>query len=1755
MDSLIQFGPWTDGNTVSVILTSSAPCATVGGDTAIAIIDTTAGGAPSVSITQLPGSPVCDGDLIRFEATPSGGGGSPSYEWFVDGAPQFVDSAVFETTLLAAGSPYSVSVQLTSSASCVSPNTATDDVQVTVTNSVSPSVSIVANPNGPVCPGENVDFEANLVGEGSNPVINWFVNGVLQGLGPSFTYGPAPGPGTDSISVELVSSASCAITDTVLDFYILQIQSNVPAEVSISQNPNNPVCNGDDVEFTASATGGGTAPQFDWYLNGGLQQSGVNLDIITIPGIKDMDVVAVVMTSSNPPGCTSPNSDSDTVFIQGSSSVPLFVEIVQSPAGDLCIGQTVTYTANITGGGVNPSYQWNVIPPGGAPISNLSSITLTTVASGGAMNPFEIEEGNNLITLNLTADPNSCNSGDSYLAFQTTEVSSAVAPMVSLSQTPANPVCLGDNVSFTTTVSGEGTSPVYNWYENNSLVATNSTGTYNSNSLQDSAVVVVELVSNGCGASPTAYDTLVIDIQTPIIPTVDIEVTPGTQVCDGGALRFVALATGQGDNPSYRWFEGTNFFGNGDTIIRTFTSPGPYQIAVMLKKDLACGAGPSIVYDTVDITINPTPQVTVSQNPDTTCNGDLVNLESEVLGFGFGSQYVWRRLTAPSGIVAAGADLTSVQVTASNGDQFRLTVINPSTCGPDSLFDDITIIGAGSVTPSVTIDMTPINPICPQEVITLRVGSQSGQGANPSYRWYVNGGLKDIDSVYTTNELDDFDSVSVVLTSSASCATTPTASDHIIIREIDSTVTIIGDTLFCYGSDSVLLVSNDSSIGSNYYWIETVSGDTVGFSDSIYVDTTGFYAVTVYNGRGCPETSRTIEVQAPLPYGDTIIAANVDSCFGETIELSTVGSSIDANYSLSWLYGLDTIAGAHDSTFNAPWTGVYYLEASNSACSDTVGPAIITIQPRIDSLLSIVRGDSILCEDDTVFLKVPAIQGNAVAGKTGLVNTNVAGIAGPGSRTVEAWVKTDTDMTILTWGTGAGLYSVRVQADGRVRLQAGGGGSVVTNTATVDDNNYHHVSVVYDSAGGANLSGVKIYVDGVDEAVIAAPLGVTSGSQNIQIGTAAGAGNSIIDELRVWTTALDSASIAHNRLTPLSGSEPNLYGLWNFEDTAGSTVKNAVDATVGGVANIGIDSGFYRAPLSAPRYRWIDTVNSIVLQDSTINYFAYDTTVSLVVRINNGSCESYSNQIDLREVIFDDSLNLLLGNGQPLSIGCFGDSVAFESRETDPGVVYQWFYGWDSIPGATNQSYGSTKTGIYTVRLTKEGCTKASRSQAIRNAPDYDGTVTYDTDTICEDGSVELVVNSVNTNAWTTTGTGYGENSNVLSTLDRRGFSIEMSFKIDDLGALPSSVLLNKYQNTVDFIRVGFNVSGDLYFESDASLNGAGTDILPLPGSSSNWNTTDWFHVAIVWDSLRGKAIYLNGIDTAFDRTETIVMADNGIGACQLIVGSNRSGPGACAVDNSSEFPGKIDEVRIWDSPHPRVFFLNNRFVPLTGQEQGLIALWQMDSIGTFDDGDLIGDASGNLNPLQLRNNGHEFAKGGFYMPDNTPSYQWYDQNGILTGEQSDTLVVVAEGSYYAEVLNGSSPATCTHFSDTIDIRVNTLNDSLFFDLVHDTVFCDDTDSAKVWVEANLGMTVEWFDSIANVLVATGDTAWFDTSGVYFAVLIKPYTEFDGDTIWCTDTTRTFEVFELENPRAFAGYDTLICFEDRLLWLKFAFHF
>jgi hypothetical protein len=334
---------------VTVVMTSSLACAvpTTGTSNTITVT-VTAQVVPSVTIAA-SSTTICLGTNVTFTATPVNGG-TPSYQWKLNGADVGTNSPTYQNSTLANNDV--VSVVMTSTLTCVTQPDATSNViTMTVNAPVTPSVTIAASATT-ICAGTNVTFTATPA-NGGTPSYQWKLNGADVGTN-SATYQNAVLANNDVITVVMTTSLTCVTQATATSNPVtMTVNPAVVPLVSIVASATT-ICAGTNVTFTATPTNGGT-PSYQWKLNGA--NVGTNSATYQNGALVNNDVVTVVMTSTAT--CASPSTaTSNAVSMTVTSPVVPTVSITAS-ATTICSGTNVTFTATPTNGGT-PSYQWKL---------------------------------------------------------------------------------------------------------------------------------------------------------------------------------------------------------------------------------------------------------------------------------------------------------------------------------------------------------------------------------------------------------------------------------------------------------------------------------------------------------------------------------------------------------------------------------------------------------------------------------------------------------------------------------------------------------------------------------------------------------------------------------------------------------------------------------------------------------------------------------------------------------------------------------------------------------------------------------------------------------------------------------------------------------------------------------------------------------------------------------------------------------------------------------------------------------------------------------------------------------------------------------------------------------------------------------------------------------------------------------------------------------------------------------------------------
>jgi large repetitive protein len=639
--------------------------------------------------------------------------------------------------------------------------------------------------------------------------------------------------------------------------------------------PNGPInlCQGESVMLTSSP-----AESYLW-SNGAITQS------ITVNTSGDY---SVTVTDINGCSATSP------ITVVTVNPLPIATITPDGPT-EFCEGESVLLTAS-----PGDSYLW----------SN-GQITQSILVTNA---------GNYTVTVTNTFN---C-SATSAITVVT------VYPLPIAIITPSGPTsfCQGESVILTS-------SPALSYLWSNGAITQSITVTMSGNY----SVTVSDI--NGCSA--TSPITIVTVNPLPIAT-----ITPDgpTEFCEGES---VTLTSSPGD--SYLW-------SNGQTTQSILvTNSGNYSVTV--TSSFNCSATSAIT----EVIVNPLPIAIITPSgPTTFCQGESVILTSSPA-----VTYLWSNGAITQSIIVSMSGNYSVTVTDINGcsatSPITIVTVNPlpivtitpdgptefcqgesvlltSSPGETYLWSNgqttqsilVTNAGSYSVTMTdingcsgtspitiVTVYPLPIAIITPLGPTEFCEGGSVTLLSSPAilYAW-SNGGNTQAISVQTSGVY------TVTVTDINGCSATSEPITITVYPSPIATITPNGPTDFCQG-ESVMLTS---SPGESYLWS---TGQT---TQSIMVNTSGVYTVTVTNSFGCSETSQpTVVTVHPLPIVVVTPNGPTSFCQGESVVLT---SSMATTY--LWSNGQIT------QSITVSTSGNYFVTVTDEfGCSATSDPITVTV--------------------------------------------------------------------------------------------------------------------------------------------------------------------------------------------------------------------------------------------------------------------------------------------------------------------------------------------------------------------------------------------------------------------------------------------------------------------------------------------------------------------------------------------------------------------------------------------------------------------------------------------------------------------------------------------------------------------------------------------------------------------------------------------------------------------------------------------
>lgn len=526
---------------------------------------------PSVSINNNQAT-LCSGQAFVFSANPTNGGGSPSYQWTLNGN-NVNSTGTYSTGTLNVGDI--VAVTLTSNATCASPTTATSSV--TIVNCSAP-LSVTASGGTTVCAGVSTVLTATGTGGTGSYSYTWQPGNLS---GSTVTVAPTS---TTTYTVTVNDGSNTATANTIVN-----VTPSVTPSVNISNNQAN-LCSGQSFTFTANPINGGTTPNYNWTLN----SNTVSTSSSYTSGVLNAgDVVRVTMTSNAT--CASPTTANASVTIANCSG-PLSVTATGGNA--LCAGGSATLNAVGDGGSGNYTYTWMPGSLSGASVTVSPAVTTTytvTVNDGSTtstatttvtVNPTPTAFAGNDVTIcnggsaSLTAtggvaytwspgtglsctncatpdatptastiysvtvtDGNGCTATDEVVV----SVSTTALAEVSITADD-DTLCAGGSYTFTAAPVNGGT-PSYQWTLNGNNVGANSATLVLANLDIDDEIACVMTSSLGCVTNTTATsNTLtVINCNVGILDITKQSININVMPNPSAGLFYVDLAEVKGD--------------------------------------------------------------------------------------------------------------------------------------------------------------------------------------------------------------------------------------------------------------------------------------------------------------------------------------------------------------------------------------------------------------------------------------------------------------------------------------------------------------------------------------------------------------------------------------------------------------------------------------------------------------------------------------------------------------------------------------------------------------------------------------------------------------------------------------------------------------------------------------------------------------------------------------------------------------------------------------------------------------------------------------------------------------------------------------------------------------------------------------------------------------------------------------------------------------------------------------------------------
>ncbi|MFN5543886.1 MAG: beta strand repeat-containing protein, partial [Bacteroidota bacterium] len=399
-------------------------------------------------------------------------------------------------------------------------------------------------------------------------------------------------------------------------------------------------------------------------------------------------------------------------------------------------------------------------------------------ATSGPINVGQVNfsSGNPVITA-FTSNPNGGTdiNASNDTASRAYTITQTVVPTISINASNTA-ICSGTSVTLRATYTNGGSTPLIQWRRNG--ITYGNTDSIVTSALANNDSIICILSSSATCATPSSVtsNSIIMNVNT-TQPAVVTIAASSTNICTGQNVTFTATPTNGGTRPSYQWKRNGINVGADTAIYQSNGLSNGDSITLVMTSNLSC-ASPNIdTSNFIKMTVNNfvTPSVSIVASATAICSGVVDTFTATPVNGGAAPVYQWKR----NGVNVGTNNNRYITSTLANNDTIQVVMTSNAACALPAQVNSNKI--GLTVTPSVTptIVMTPTSTsICSGTLVTFTSAITHG-GGTPSYQWRKNNLNVGTDTnVYTDNNLQNNDSIFVVLTSNAVCATSANVNSN-----------------------------------------------------------------------------------------------------------------------------------------------------------------------------------------------------------------------------------------------------------------------------------------------------------------------------------------------------------------------------------------------------------------------------------------------------------------------------------------------------------------------------------------------------------------------------------------------------------------------------------------------------------------------------------------------------------------------------------------------------------------------------------------------------------------------------------------------------------------------------------------------------------------------------------------------------------------------------------------------------------------